>query len=91
MIRTSDAIAASLGVILGILTPGCPSSVPPPVAATRLAYDVETSLEAAHCAPDGGLPALEAMHARFDAQPWVQCIFTPTGSIQSCNVPCPLP
>lgn len=86
-----DFYSALLGCALGVVVPGCPATIPPPVPATKLAFDVEASLEAAHCAPDGGLSALEAAHARFDRPPWIDCLFTPNGDVRSCNVPCPLP
>lgn len=67
-------------------TPG-----PAPFPANQTAYTVEKQLEAAGCAPDGGLATLEHIHGDVNRAPWVDCLFASDGMVQSCKVPCPLP
>ncbi len=75
-------------LVAAFLLAGCPQTVPAPVPATRLASAVESELEAAGCAPDGGLGALEREHARFDRPAWVDCMFRLDGDVKTCGA-CP--
>jgi hypothetical protein len=75
-------------VFAALLTPACASSpTPSAFPPTKTAATVYSELQAAGCAPDGGLPALEQLHARYDRPAAVDCLFGADGSVQACGCP----
>lgn len=72
---------------VGLCTAATCTPAPSPFPTNRTASQVLVAL--GPCAPDGGLPALEQLHSRFDRPAWVDCMFLPNGDGNTCGVPCP--
>lgn len=66
---------------------GCPPNQPAVVVTDQEVYQALVT-DGCLQASDGGVQAVHDEHALPTRPAWVDCMYTPGGSVQSCAVPC---